>query len=333
MPTNSGQTKRVKARLSKGKGKSPLGKLVGWTLYSFFCVVVLFGGILFGWLHSSSVLRHIGLINLIHPPKPANLFQKNSLTVLVLGCDVDKSVGGAKITKNGARSDSMLLLKFDFPDNKITGFSIPRDTLLKIPGMPVHKMNAFHEFGGDALAQKAVETLLPGVQIDRTVSINFDGFVNMVNAVGGVPYFVPKNMNWDDNAGDLHIHFKKGMQVLDGLQAEELVRFRHTDSDILRQERQHDFMIAFQSELKSKPQALTSVLDQTAAMLGDGFSDLETVSIGAWAYRVPKNNIELGMLPTVNGSHSTLHVVKQDIPKVLVKYGFLPHDSSSEAVS
>ena len=295
---------------------------LGILFYITFCVFALAVGTVGGWLMSSSVISKVGLSYMLHPPLPQVRFGTGSMNVLVLGCDVDESTGGAKITKNGARSDTMLLVHFNFLTGQISGISIPRDVLLKMPGMPIHKMNAFHEFGGDSLAAKAVEYLLPGVHVDRTVAINYNGFVDMVNAVGGVPFYVPKNMNWDDNAGHLHIHLKKGMQVLNGKHAEEMVRFRHTDSDIVRQERQHEFILAFQRKLEGNPQALTSVLDATVKLLADGFSAKDTISLGAWIAGLKNKNIELGMLPTRNDGMA-LKVIRSKIEPTLQKYGFL----------
>lgn len=313
---------------SKGSKKQEV-HIMGIVGYGIFCLAALFIGTVLGLVFSSKTVQEVGLNYMLHPDPPQVKFNTNSMNVLVLGCDVDETTGGAKITKNGARSDTMLLVHFDFPNKTITGISIPRDILLKLPGMPIHKMNAFHEFGGDPLAAKAVEALLPGIHVDRTVAINFNGFINMVNAVGGVPYYVPKNMNWDDNAGHLHIHLKKGMQILDGKHAEELVRFRHSDSDIVRQERQHAFVLAFQEELKHNPQALASVLDQTVKMLADGFTPKETISLGAWVAKVKKQDIRLGMLPTRNDGRFALHVVKHEIQPTLMKYQFLNGNSET----
>ncbi len=298
------------------RGKSVWGSIG----YGVFVLAALGLGTLGGWLESSKVVQKVGLMGVLRPPTPQEAFDgKSTLTVLVLGCDENRSTGGAKITTAAARSDTMLLAKFDFANNEVTGVNIPRDTLCELPGYKDQKINAYHAMGGDALAQKAVEYLL-GVHIDRTVTINFEGFRNMINSVGGVYVDVPRDMNYDDNAGHLHIHLKKGPQWLDGRTAEEFARFRHADSDILRQERQHLLIYAMKQRIKQRPQALTAVLDATAQMLSDGFTDQEIVSIGDWLKSVPETNMSFGILPTRNAPHYNLALIKSQVPAVLAKY-------------
>lgn len=86
-----------------------------------------------------------------------------------------------------------------------------------------------------------------GTPIDFYAQLNLDGFVNIVDAIGGVDVYIQEDMNYDDPVQNLHIHLKKGMQHLDGNKAEQFIRFRHgyAAADIARIDAQKIFMTAF----------------------------------------------------------------------------------------
>ena len=87
--------------------------------------------------------------------------------------------------------------------------------------------------------------------MDYTVSVDLRGFAALVNAIGGVTFDVPINMNYDDPYQDLHIHFSAGPQYLTGEEALKVVRFRHNNDgtgygseDIGRMQTQQNFLKA-----------------------------------------------------------------------------------------
>jgi LCP family protein required for cell wall assembly len=301
-------------------------------MYVVVCAGALLVGTVSGWLNSSKIIRENGGIwGMLHPKDPTEVFQKDSINLLILGCDEDRVTGGASTTRTLARSDMMLLAHLDFKTKSITGVSIPRDTWVRVPSYDgsKHKINAFHSYGGKPLAKLAVETLLPGVHVDKVVTLNFDGFQEMVNLVGGVPVEVDKNMDYVDHAGHLAIHLKKGMQVLNGENAMGFVRFRHSDSDYAREDRQHRFMLAFKEALMHHPNQLPNVIDATARMLSDGLSDQEVNALGHFVNDASKANIHFGQVPVIdNGRDVDPNTAK--IPGVLREFGFLP---SSGAVT
>jgi LCP family protein required for cell wall assembly len=298
-------------------------RIVSWVFYVFLCCFALLAGTAASWLGNGHVLTPLQYI----PKAPVKLFGTHQFTVLMLGCDEDRAPGGAIITADKARSDMMLIAQLDFDKKKITGLSIPRDTGLRLPGGPMHKINAYHAYGGADLSKTAVETLLPGVSIDRVVTVNFEGFVDMVNAVGGVPINVEKNMDYDDKAGHLHIHLKKGLQLMDGETAEGYVRFRHSDNDFVRADRQHVFMLAFKSAAQKNGAAFPYMVDGLVKMLKDGLSSDEVVSLGYFVRDVPRANIKFGSLPVHDQPHTSILGVNEDeIPRVLRDYNLIEND-------
>jgi len=291
--------------------------------YTLLCAFALLVGTAASWIGKG----HVGLMQILLPKEPVGLFHTHQFTILMLGCDEDRTPGGAVITSDKARSDMMLIAQLDFDKKMITGLSIPRDTGVRLPGGPMHKINAYHAYGGAELSKKAVETLLPGVGIDRVVTVNFEGFVDMVNAVGGVHVNVEKNMDYDDKAGHLHIHLRKGPQLLNGEQAEGYVRFRHTDNDFVRADRQHVFMLAFKAAAQKNATAFPYMMDGLTKMLSNGLTTDEVISLGYFVRDVPKSNVKFGSLPVFDRKGTSILGVRQDeLPKVLREYNLLENE-------
>jgi LCP family protein required for cell wall assembly len=256
--------------------------------------------------------------------KPQEVFHGNSTTLLVLGCDEDLAPGGKKVLRRQARSDMMLVAKLDFDNKRITGLSIPRDTECRLPGDRTRKINAYHAIakpGEEAeLTKAAVEHLLPGVRIDRVVTLDYDAFQAVVNMIGGVPVDVDRKMDYDDNAGNLHIHLTPGPAKLDGYNAMCYVRYRHGDSDFKRQERQKAFLVAFKNAVLRKPELIGQVADQSMAVLSNALSADEIASLALFAKDVPQQNILMGQIPVLQGRGTRLSVNDRELPGMLARY-------------
>ena len=159
-------------------------------------------------------------------------------TILVSGSD-----------DGNGNSDTNILVAVDAKNDFIYGVSIPRDTKAVWNGKN-HKINAALGSGGMELMAEVVGDQL-GIPVDYTVSVDLRGFAALVNAIGGVTFDVPINMNYDDPYQDLHIHFSAGPQYLTGEEALKVVRFRHNNDgsgygseDIGRMQTQQNFLKA-----------------------------------------------------------------------------------------
>lgn len=149
------------------------------------------------------------------------------------------------------RSDSMMLARIDPKQKKATLLSIPRDSKVQIGSHGVNKINAAHAFGGPALAVETVSKLF-GVPISHYAEINFDGFIQVINALGGIEVDVPIEID-DWRAGG---HVAAGRQVLDGDRALIFARSRHSyddygDGDIYRSANQRVVLSAVAQKLLS----------------------------------------------------------------------------------
>ena len=141
--------------------------------------------------------------------------KKYCYTILLSG--VDNDAGG---------SDTNMLMRFDAENDAIDIVSLPRDSLMSNG----HKLNYAYNNGGTDKLRSEIEDLL-GVPVDFYVSVNLKGFVALIDQIGGVEFDVPCDMDYDDPYQDLHIHFKAGLQKLNGQQAMEVVRFRHNNDN------------------------------------------------------------------------------------------------------
>ena len=177
---------------------------------------------------------------------------RGKVNILVLGVDERGDDAG--------RSDTSFVVTIDNDAKKATMLSIPRDSRVKIAGHGWDKVNHAFAFGGAPLSKKTIENLL-GIPIDYTVSVNFRGFMRMVDAVGGITVDVDKRMRYSDpydDDGGLEIDLYPGVQKLNGRTAIEYVRYRDEEGDIGRVARQQKFLKALFQELAT-PQMLSKL--------------------------------------------------------------------------
>lgn len=309
---------QVQPQNKRKRPGSRLRALLGFIWYAFVVLGAMGVGTIAFLLGTSPVLRSIVAQKFSAEP-PAKVFNTNSMNLLILGCDEDETMGGGKVLKNKARSDMMMVVRLDFQQKQVGAVSVPRDIYYQLKGYTRHKMNAYHAIGGDELSQKAVEALLK-IKIDRTISLDFNAFQQLVNDLGGVPVKVEKQMDYDDNVGHLHIHLKPGDQTLNGYDAMGFVRFRHDDSDLYRAQRQHQFMMAFKQQMMRKPFAIGAVAQDATKMAGGALNDGEVASLVLFAQSVPKENVKLGSVPVVDGPKGGFWLDRKHLDKSLKDY-------------
>jgi LCP family protein required for cell wall assembly len=127
------------------------------------------------------------------------------------------------------RADTLMLIRAG--GGSFRKLSIPRDTLAEIPGQATEKINAAYSFGGAALQIKTIEQFL-GIQIDHVAIVDFTGFEDLIDAVGGVEVDVPHKLCADiaggsgGGQGGITLHLRKGENTLDGEKALAYSRIR-----------------------------------------------------------------------------------------------------------
>ena len=171
----------------------------------------------------------------VHPGDPEN--------ILILGSD---KRAGEEFEEDPGRSDTTILLRLDPEKDSIAVMSIPRDLKVEIPEYGTGKFNEAYSYGGPRMTLKVVKELT-GLRINHVVNVDFLGFVRAVDAIGCVYTDVDRRY-FHSNAGlppdeqYSEINIKPGYQKLCGKKALQYVRYRHTDTDIVRSARQQSFI-------------------------------------------------------------------------------------------
>jgi len=188
-------------------------------------------------------------------------------TILLVGTD-----------EGGMRTDTLMLLTVDQPNEMLSLVSIPRDTLVN-GGYSVPKINSV--YGANNGGAEGIDMLLTrvsqciGFRPDGYILIRLEAFVELVDAMGGVTFDVPVDMYYNDPSQDLYIDLLAGEQTLSGEEAMGVVRFRsgYTDADLGRVSVQRAFLSALIDQAVSAegiakaPQLLRILLDRTESDL------------------------------------------------------------------
>ena len=158
----------------------------------------------------------------------------------------------AATDKGGSRTDTMMVMSYDIPNQKVGVISIPRDTLVdRESGSP----KLVYGPGGVEQRVKDISDML-GVPIDYYIKVDVSGFIALVDYVDGIDFYVPCDMDYDDPYQDLYIHYTEGMQHLNGQQAMEVARFRKNNdgsgyTDVGRTETQQQLLVALAKKVLS----------------------------------------------------------------------------------
>jgi polyisoprenyl-teichoic acid--peptidoglycan teichoic acid transferase len=163
-------------------------------------------------------------------------------TILLVGSD-----HRAGTPFRDVNTDTMMLVRMDPASSTINVLSVPRDLKVQIPeggAVVTNKLNAAYFYGGPSLLIKILqEQVFPGLKINHVVDVGFGGFERLIDAIGcvytNVDHRYYNNTAYTDYSS---IDLKPGYQKLCGADALSFVRFRHTDSDIVRNARQQDFI-------------------------------------------------------------------------------------------
>ena len=224
-----------------------LALIVGWVALS----LVLF-------LVSSHFRRISPPANVASQLEPAGFPLTSANNILVLGSDKrqqDSREPGADI--NGpSRSDSIMLIRTG--GGHAARLSIPRDTVIEIPGHGLQKINAAYAFGGPAESISVIKHYL-GIPINHLIEVNFENFPELVDAMGGIAYTggcVVSYLDGGSANGGFTLRLSAGTHHLDGEEALALARTRENrcapqQTDLNREERQQKLLLDIKSQLLS----------------------------------------------------------------------------------
>lgn len=215
------------------------------------------------------------------PVNPSNneTNPSDSITVAIFGSDERKD--------EKSRSDIIIVVKYIPIDKKIILVSIPRDSRVDIPGKGVNKINSAMAFGGPELQRDTIEELFD-IEIDFFLKVNFKGFIDIVDSVGGVVVNAEKDFlkHWDDDS----VYIEKGENNLDGEKALEYVRFRHDkDGDFGRIKRQQEVIISLANKFIN-PKNIGKLLNVINIIKKNVYTDINWIEIVPMIWNVKDIN-------------------------------------------
>lgn len=243
----------------------------------------------------------------------------NSFLGSIMGRGIKLNVAVFGVDADGTRTDVIFVVHFDSKAKQLSLLSLPRDTRVELADNVIElykendryyespcKLNAVHSYGGKNGAEATVMQIedFLGIGIDHYVEVNFEGFRELVDAIGGVDFYVPQDMYWDmrDN-GEPLINLKEGMQHLDGDKAEQLVRFRrYSNGDIDRVKVQQDFLRAAAEKILSSDSILKNLPDYISTYYNYVTTDIsmvDAVKYVRYVDDIDMNNIQMETIPGV----------------------------------
>jgi LCP family protein required for cell wall assembly len=198
--------------------------------------------------------------------------------ILIIGSDKRASE-----PEDPGRSDTTMLLRLDPDDEAIALMSIPRDLKVEIPGVGTDKFSSAFAYGGPKLTLRVVKELT-GLRINHIVNVDYLGFVRAVYAIGCVYVDVDRRY-YHSNEGlapseqYAEINVQPGYQLMCGKKALEYVRYRHTDTDLVRAARQQDFLSAARQRVPIQDIVLdrNELIDIFTRYTTSDISDTETM--------------------------------------------------------
>jgi LCP family protein required for cell wall assembly len=302
-------------------GLQVLWRFMGWALAA---VVLLVGGLAGGaYLYAHETVKDL------RARTPAVRAAAKQLDVelpghaaiaLVIGYDKRKGVeaGGP------SRSDTVMLVRADPVTKTVSMLSFPRDLWVEIhcPGRGVFasRINQAYETCGPKGTLLTVKTLTK-LPINYLVTVDFHGFKSVVNKLHGVYLDIDRRYYNPHGTGFAAINLHAGYQKLNGQQALDFVRYRHTDSDFYRLARQQSFVKAFKQRVSDsisirKLPGLIRVITQNVEVARGG-KDIDLDTALSWAnflYHLPSGHFFQPKIEnfTENGAYDVL-ATQQDI--------------------
>ena len=243
----------------------------------FFLIIVLFAAFIWGDFSLDSIAD----LNLLSGKK----------NIVVMGCDTRKDDAG--------RSDTLFVVMLDKSNKNAALLSIPRDTRVKVRDHGWDKINSAFAYGGQKLTRETVQDFL-GIKIHNYVVVDFQGFKDLVDAVGGVDINVEKRMSYYDPYADFKIDLRPGNQHMDGKTAMQYVRYRDEEGDIGRIRRQQKFIMALYKQIASKNiiTKMPGVSKQIMSMIKTDLSLKEMVELGKVMHdMMEKGGLKMAMVP------------------------------------
>jgi LCP family protein required for cell wall assembly len=280
----------------------PKKKRLGLKIFGFFMAfLILFSATVLISSEDASKVPILGkLVGLVESSdKKIKGESDDRINILLLGM-------GGKNHEGGNLTDTIMLVSLQPSTKKVAMMSIPRDMMISVEGMGWKKINAINALaesekegsGGEAISQAVSDVL--GLPIHYYVRVDFQGFINIINELGGVEVYVDNVLedysypisgqedNPDYNSRYEHLYIPQGWQTMDGSLALKYARSRHglgvEGSDFARSKRQQKIIEAVKNKLLKKenilkPAMISSIASELRENISYNLSTWEIVKL------------------------------------------------------
>ncbi len=245
---------------------------------------------------------------------PEQLFPgQTRLNILCLGLDRDWNDRDLPSSKR-SRTDTMIVASLDLAAQRVTALSIPRDTRVEIPRHGVRKINDAYPCGGIDGTLATVNRFLD-VPMDYYVLVKLGAVQRFVDAIGGITVDVEKEMDYDDDWGQLHVHLKQGSRHLNGAQVEGYMRFRHDrEGDFGRMRRQQQTVKAMLAALQTPAVALRlpRLIDAFSQSVETNLTRDQILALARMFHQVRPEEVVSDVIPGWNRMEDGIAYVEPD---------------------
>lgn len=244
--------------------------------------------------------------------------------ILLLGSDARGAGSGSISNSKGSRSDTMMVLHISADRKGIQVMSLMRDSWVEIPGHGSAKLNAAMAYGGVPLTVQTIEGIINS-RIDHVAMVDFEGFKDITNALGGVSV---ENPNAFSSSYDGYL-FSQGLIDLNGEQALKFVRERYafSDGDFSRVGNQQLFIKAVMAKTLSRetltnPATISDLVGAVAPYMAvdEGLNASYAASLGFELRDIRVNDVSFFTLPSLGtgmeGAQSIVRVNWDEVPKI-----------------
>lgn len=298
--------KNKKENRKENKKGFRFGRFLGWLI--LFAIVI--SGVVLGVKVHENGGGIQGIIATFLGHNEETLENLDTFYILAMGVSEDLE---KKLT------DTIILCAYNPKNQKASMLSIPRDTFVgtnKARARGSDKINSLYSESPEEIMEAVSE--LTGINVEYYAVINNEALIETVDIIGGVEFYVPMDMNYDDKTQDLHIHLKEGLQNINGEEAEQLLRFRHSNPD------KNGVMTTYSSDygsddygrMRTQRDFIIETLKQTLqiknvtkikSLITNVFNNLDTnltidmlLPYAPYAIEFDTNNIESHQLPGVS---------------------------------
>lgn len=296
-------------KIKKNKKRTKTVRKVKRIVVTLLLLSMIGAGTLFGYKIYENGGGLTGTLAALLGENTENLENLEPIKVLIMG---ESGVDDYKL------ADSIMIASYNPKTQEASIMSIPRDTYVGAKNrktattkyLQSYKINTVFRSGTNI--PEAIERIndLTDLNLENYVIIDTKALIKLVDAIGGVTFNVPIDMDYEDSSQNLYIHLKAGEQVIDGPKAEQLLRFRHNDDgttypssygqqDIGRMRTQREFIIETLKQTL-KPQNIFKIKQIIDVMAENVTTNMDITTVKAYVpYAVNFNaeNIKTGVLP------------------------------------